>query len=137
MCKKNEPSPTSTKYTLQPPDGMLKNVLIKLDEHEIYQLCFSQQFSIPKTFPPLFPSKKLGGSKYQLFGAGNANHLLEKIIKQKVLKGSNEHYVLLHRRLDISDIDGQHLVSLHEDYTSRIKLWHYLVQFFKFFIYVF
>ena len=100
---------------------MLKNVFIKLDEHELYQLCFSQHFSIPKQFPPLFPSRKLGGTKYQLFGAGNANHLLEKIIKQMIQKGSEIQYVLLHRRIDIADIDGQHLVSLHEDFTSRFQ----------------
>ena len=100
---------------------MLKNVFIKLDEHELYELCFSQHFAIPKTFPPLFPSRNHGGSKYQLFGAGNANHLLEKIIKQKVKKSSLENYVLLHRRIDIIDIDGQHLVTLHEDFTSRVE----------------
>ena len=42
ICQRNQPSDTGAKYTLQQADGMLQNILRKADEHEIYQLCFSQ-----------------------------------------------------------------------------------------------
>ena len=42
LCKRQQPSPDSAKYTRQFADGPLRNILLKADEHELYELCFSQ-----------------------------------------------------------------------------------------------
>ena len=42
LCQRQKPSADSTKYTLQRADGPLRHIILKADEHELYELCFSQ-----------------------------------------------------------------------------------------------
>ena len=70
-------------------------------------------------YPPCFPQGQLGASEYQLYGAGNGSTILMKMLKQKIEK-TGENFLFLDRKLDISDPEtGQHLVSLHEEFTSK------------------
>ena len=67
----------------------------------------------------MFPHGKLGTYDYELYGAGNGSNVLEKMLRTKILKGTDQPYLLLDSQIDVSCPEtGKHLVSLHAEFTS-------------------
>ena len=69
----------------------------------------------------MFPPGQLGTFDYQLYGAANGSIILEKMLRTKIMKGTDSPYLLLDSQIDVSCPEtGKHLVSLHTEFTSIV-----------------